>query len=275
MFKRLIYLVILLSVPSAQGSRLDAFSGVGITAGLGGASTVTHSEYGAFSGQMFTHGGYTNGIRLGNPELCVNFTFPALQMKNKSGTAYIVGIWAQHTSSSKMTVGVRWLWGRSGASSICNYSTGFLQEETTYRGDDVGSITIRLSENGIQKFRLKDSWFTGGILDGGYVFGPIQLRLGLGAALHRQKLYCINTYGKSSGALFKTVTAPLISIGGLWWATRRISVGCEYQCHWLGKKSWSQVAQIIPESTLAYGTPTLKMRNNIFLINLNYLFEVR
>ena len=242
-----------------------ASSVIGLTAGLGISSGATKSEYGSLKDETFSQGLdsliKTYSTQKGNTHVCINCISPAFQVKNKMSASYTMGVWTQHVNLSKITLGARWLLGRSLSSSLCNYQTGVLQD-------------YRFLNNGIQKFSFKNSWFTTALVDGGYVLGPFQLRLGLGAGLYRQKLYCINNHGKSCGALFKTVSGPVVSVGGLWWVTRRISFSLEYQCQWIAKTSWNKIACIVPEKSFPYGAPVLKMRTSIFLLSGNYVFRM-
>ena len=135
---------------------------------------------------------------------------------------------------------------------------------------------VGVSDNNIVAFQLKNKWFASFIFEFGYIIGNrVQLFAGPGVSLQRQKLSCINSSGKSSGGISKTVTTPMIALGARYAMTNRMSLGIEYQRQFMNKKTWNQVAKIIPEHTTAFGAPTFKTNNNVFLVTLTYMFSAK
>ena len=220
-------------------------------------------------GYFFRVPGMMRAMKIGKPESWMDFTSPG-KVKNSSGFAATVGLLAQHVSESGFTSGIRWLWGRTGSSSTINYKTGYMQKEVN--AGIMPGFTLGLSDENTQSFKLKDKWFTAFIAELGYTSGRFQVYMGPGVAFHHQKLSCINSSGKASGSLGKTVTSPMFAIGTRYALTKRMSLGLEWQRHVGSKRSWNQISKIIPEGSRSYGSPLLKMNNNIFMVSMNYVF---
>jgi hypothetical protein len=213
------------------------------------------------------------GVRnIGTPNSFIDFTSPA-SVKNNSGFAFVGGLFAQHVSPSGFTMGGRWLFGRSGASSTLKYKSGplLLDEKSNPAGTGFNAA-LGIAGNDTQSFRLKDKCFTVVIADFGYSTGPIQCYIGPGLALHRQKLFLVNSFGKVAGGVTKTVASPVFAVGTRYAMSKRMSVGFEWQRHFGGKKTWHNVSKIAPEGMQSFGAPTTNMNNNIFLITANYVF---
>ncbi len=211
-------------------------------------------------------------VNEGTPNSFIDFTSPT-SVKNNSGFAFVGGLFAQHVSPSGFTMGGRWLFGRSGASSTLKYNSGplLLDDKSNPAARDFDAA-LSIAGNDTQSFRLKDKWFTAVIAELGYTTGRMQFYVGPGVAFHRQKLSCVNSSGKVAAGITKTVTSPMFALGARYAMTKRISVGAEWQRHIGGKKTWNNVSKIAPEGIGSSGAPTTKMNNNLFLVNINYVF---
>ena len=214
-------------------------------------------------------------ITEGKPNDFIDFSSPA-SVKNNSGFAFVGGLFAQHVSHSGFTMGGRWLFGRSGASSTLKYNSGpLLLADSASPSVPMYDAQFGVQANDTQAFRLKDKWFTAFIAELGYTSGRMQVYFGPGVAFHRQKLSLVNSSGKVAAGLTKTVTSPMFALGTRFAVSKRASIGVEWQRHIGGKKTWNNIAKIAPENMQCAGAPTTKMNNNLFLVTMNYVFNAK
>ncbi|WP_104206711.1 outer membrane protein [Holospora curviuscula] len=282
---KLVYFLFLATTSLQAGEEIEGSSsfqsGIGITMGLGVANSSTSAKDGTASNNLKLSGYYYRQNpqapfrRIGNPNELIDFS-NALKVKNKSGVAWTMGALFQKRMGF-YTMGLRWLFGSLANSSRIAYSSGFWHYKNNpdinnaYNGSESS-----ISENNITAFQLKNKWFTSFIFEFGYIIGNrIQLFAGPGVSFQRQKLASINSSGKSSGGISKTVSAPMVALGARYALTQRMSLGLEYQRQWMSKKTWHQISKIVPEKTTAVGAPTFKTTNNVFLMTLTYMFGAK
>ena len=266
---------------SLSAKKLRFTSGFGLTLGAGVTTGTTSGKNGAattlsgIQGFDKTYPTSLTVISIGRPNTFLDFTSPRTT-KNSAGFACVGGFLAQHVSSFGYTIGCRWLFGRSGQTSTLQYNSGplFMQHNNP-RGSAVLNSSLWISAQDTQNFRLKDLWYTAIIADLGYTTGCMQFYLGPGVAFHRQKLSLVNSANKATASLSKTVTAPMFALGTRYAINKLASIGIEWQRHIGGKKTWNNIANIVPENMPCFGAPTTNMKNNFFLIVVNYVFKAK
>ncbi|ETZ07588.1 hypothetical protein P618_200224 [Holospora obtusa F1] len=276
-FKSVFFSCLLAFVVHAKESGFQ--SGIGFTVGLGTASSSTQAKDGAgsdldfkgFKLKSIRDGHVIHERTVGIPNNYTNFTEKGV-VKSRSGFSWHLGMLMQKKVDS-YTFGVRWIFGENNSSSKINYTSGKIFMQNTLGGPVVERILGVLKESSTN-FRLKNKWFTSFIFEFGYLVGKrVQLFAGPGVVFQRQKLSCVNEFGKSSSGLSKTVSGPMIALGARYALTQRMALGLEYQRQWLNKRTWHKVSKILPQDAYAYGMPTLKTNNNLFLVTLSYMFS--
>lgn len=192
-------------------------------------------------------------------------------VKNTSGFSWNLGVLMQKTLNC-YTMGFRCAFGTNGSSSQLKYKTGGLGLKVVENQNFVGSLGI--SDERSTEFRLKNKWFAEFIFEFGYVVAQrLQLFVGPGVILQNQKLSYIGESGQSSSSLSKTVTGSVLACGARYALNQNATLGLEYQRQWLGKKSWDNVASIVPKDIYCCGVPVSKTNTNLFLVTLTYMFS--
>ncbi|ETZ05362.1 outer membrane protein [Holospora undulata] len=195
-------------------------------------------------------------------------------VKNSSGFSWNLGVLMQKTLDS-YTMGFRCVLGTRGDSSQLKYKTGpvslFVEEGDGEDFDFSGIVGI--ADETKTTFRLKNKWYAEFIFEFGYVVAQrLQLFVGPGLIVQNQRLSYIGESGRPSSSLSKTATGSVIACGARYALNHHAALGLEYQRQWLGKKSWENVASIVPKDIYCCGIPMSKTTANLFLVTLTYVF---
>lgn len=193
---------------------------------------------------------------------CVNFLTSA-SVKNKPGLAYNLGIWAQHITLSKVSLGVSLNFGQICSDSKLNYPVG----QMSYNNSPSG-VAFYTTDTAV--LSGKDTCYFSQLGHFGYVFGRWNPFLTLGVAEHIMRFSYLNAFGKSSGGVRNTYTMPVLGIGCNVQCTSRIAVGAQVQRHFGTTQCIRNIRSILPDSRNALGYPTLKTGSFVVLFHVIY-----
>ena len=249
---------------SCVQANVEPSSCFGVVGGLGWGGSSLSSQGGMLK-EGFASSDVLSFSKSGNvfnSQQAINFTESG-SVKNRCGFSYLVGLWGQFITTSKVSLACSLNVGQIGSSSKIYYPSG----QVMYTNNANGAAFSVADQNA---FSGRDVVYFSQLLHIGYVFGRVNPFLSLGVAEHIMKFSSLNTFGKRSQGVNQTYTMPVLGLGCNMQLSSRISVGVQLQRHFGTTHKLQNIDTILPDTRVALGYPTVKTASYVALVHVIY-----
>jgi hypothetical protein len=249
---------------SCAQANLEPSSCFGVIGGIGWGGSYLSSKGGTLK-EGFASSDVVSFSRAGNTftsQQAINFAEYGF-VKNRCGFSYLVGLWGQFTTPSKILLAYSLNVGQIGSRSNISYPVGQVSYTNTAAGAAFSS-----SDQAV--FSGRDVVYFSQLVHIGYVFGRVNPFLSLGVSEHIMKFSSLNAFGKSSQGVNRTYTMPVLGAGCNMQLSSRISVGVQLQRHFGTTHKLQNIGTVLPDTKAALGYPTIKTASYVALVHIIY-----